>query len=141
MDLEPCDSAEQYKIVLRGPSGEMIDALVMINDEPDGAHLRLVYGEERISAVAEDVFDAFGLIRCTLWERQILPLCYGASRNVFPSPMSRSMGGGVKAYRLSLGKQAKMEDLVLIFDGGPDVEAVHPREQEELYRRWLDSLG
>ena len=31
------------------------------------------------------------------------------------------------------------EDLVFIFDTGPDIEPVPPEEQEEFYSRWLES--
>ena len=131
---------EEYQIVLRGPSGELMDAMVtLVYEEDDSTRLELSFGETHLSAVAPDFFDAFAQVRNTLWERKILPLCYGASRNVFPSPMSRDMGGGVKAYRLTLGQHAKREDLVFLFDTGPDIEPVLPQEQEEFYERWLAS--
>ena len=33
--------------------------------------------------------------------------CYGASRTVYPSGMSLSMGGGRRAYRLALGRPGR----------------------------------
>jgi hypothetical protein len=133
---------EEYEIVLRGPSGELMDATVTLVDEEsetETARLELRFGETHLSAVATDFFDAFAQVRRELWERKILPLCYGASRNVFPSPMSRDMGGGGMAYRLALGRHAMRDDLVFIFDTGPDIEPVLPQEQEEFYERWLAS--
>lgn len=131
---------EEYQIVLRGFSGELTDAVVtLVQEEDDSARLELSFGEIHLSAVAPDFFDAFAQVRRRLWERKILPLCYGASRNVFPSTMSRDMGGGVKAYRLTLGQHAKREDLVFLFDTGPDIEPVTPEEQEEFYERWVAS--
>lgn len=92
---------EEYRIVLRGASGELTDAVVtLVVEEADLVRLELSFGETHLSAVAPDFFDAFAQVRSRLWEREILPLCYGASRNVFPSAMARDMGGGMKGNNI-----------------------------------------
>jgi hypothetical protein len=54
--------------------------------------------------------------------------------------MIRSMGSGEQAYRLRLGHPARMEDLVEIFASNPEVVPASVGEQEEFYRKWLESL-
>ena len=54
-------------------------------------------------------------------------------RNVYPSGMGRDMGAGLKAYRFSLGRAARLEDLVFIFETGDDVVPVTVQEQREYY--------
>ena len=49
-------------------------------------------------------------------------LCYGASRSVYPSGMCRDMAAGLEAYNMQMGKPAGLEDMVNIFESGPDVE-------------------
>ncbi|MEY2466081.1 MAG: hypothetical protein QOD03_602 [Verrucomicrobiota bacterium] len=58
--------------------------------------------------------------------------------------MSRSMGGGIKAYRYTLGKKPDANDMVHIFETGTDVVPVSVREQEDFWQKWeqwLKSLG
>jgi hypothetical protein len=55
--------------------------------------------------------------------------------------MGREMSGGLKAYKLTAGTQAKMSDLVFIFDCRPDTEPVTVAEQEQYYEQWLKSLA
>lgn len=110
-------------------------------DDPDSVLIELEYRGETIAGRSEEgFFDALCEIRRTLETEGKLLGCYGSSKNVFPSPMIRSMGYGEKAYRLKLGKQAKTKDLVSIFEAGPDVEAASCAEQEAFYREWLQSL-
>ena len=90
---------------------------------------------------AEDYFTALADIREELAPLGLFPKIYGASRNVYPSPMSRSMGAGEKAYRLAMGRQAASRDLVSIFDHGPDLEPANVQEQRNFYESWLKSLG
>jgi hypothetical protein len=66
--------------------------------------------------------------------------CYGASLNVFPSGMARDMGGGVMAYKLTLGQRGRMQDLVCIFDTGPNVQPTTVASQREYFDGWLKSF-
>jgi hypothetical protein len=94
-----------------------------------------------ITRTASDYFEALARIReeleCDGWR----PVCYGNSRNVYPSGMSRDMGMGKKAYKMRLGQRAARADLVKIFDSGPDVEPSSVDEQKQFHREWLQSLG
>ncbi len=54
--------------------------------------------------------------------------------------MSRSIGAGLKAYRLTAGRQALTSDLVSIFDSGPDVIPSSVAKQKEYFNDWIRSL-
>ncbi|MBV8908013.1 MAG: hypothetical protein JOZ20_03350, partial [Sphingomonas sp.] len=83
--------------------------------------MRCFYRGKQIEAVAADFFAALCDIRDKLGEERLIPFCYGASLNVYPSGMARDMGRGLKAYRFRMGQQAAGTDLVDIFAEGPDV--------------------
>lgn len=70
---------------------------------------------------------------------ELYPVCYGASRNVFPSGMCRDMGNGLRAYRMKIGSRVGRGDLVSIFDSGPDVEPTSVQSQREFFDTWLNS--
>lgn len=63
----------------------------------------------------------------------------GARRNVWPSAMSREMGGGFKAYVLTIGQPAT--ELVDIFDVDESPVGSTVSEQESFAESWFDSLG
>jgi hypothetical protein len=88
---------------------------------------------------AADFFDALISIRRQLQREGLIPYCYGASLNVFPSAMARDMGQGLRAYKLVVGKHATRADLVDIFDEGTDVVPADVDTQEQFYRDWLGS--
>lgn len=50
------------------------------------------------------------------------------------------MGVGRLAYKLYLGSQTKMADLIDIFDCDEDLEFVSINEQVNFYEDWLKSL-
>ena len=63
--------------------------------------------------------------------------CYGALRNVYPSPM---MMKGTKAYQLTMNKPATMESVVDIFDYYNVDESSSVNSQDEFYQKWVSSL-
>jgi len=93
-----------------------------------------------IEADATDYFEAFCQIRLQLEPEKLVPFCYGASRNVYPSGMGRDMGKGLKAYRVTPGKPATMKDLVNIFDQGPDVVPASVADQKKYWEDWWESV-
>jgi hypothetical protein len=94
---------------------------------------------KQISCSDRDFFEAFCRVRERLESDGLIPLCYGASKNVFPSGMLRDMANGLRAYRLIMGQCTRRGDGVSIFDIGPDVEPVSVQDQAEFYRQWLES--
>ena len=118
--------------------------LLMFDEAPDNpglVKLTLHFNGQEISSVDDDYFSAMCAIRRVLEQEGALPCCYGASKNVYPSGMSRDMGAGVYAYKLTLGSPAKQADLVSIFDTGPDVVPATVAEQEDFFKRWSQSFG
>lgn len=64
-------------------------------------------------------------------------MCKGAKINVHPSSMSSQMSLGVKAYELTLGKRASLDDIVNIFDYEENNLTNNPDVQEEFFLRWF----
>ena len=93
----------------------------------------------RAEAEASDYFEALQKVRRDLATRGLDVLCYGSSRDVYPSGMGRSMGLGLKAYRLTIGKQAT-GPLLVIFDSGPDIDLASVEEQDRYFQDWIASL-
>ena len=48
--------------------------------------------------------------------------------------------GGTKAYKLQMGKQATLNDVVDIFDYDNGLKIGSVKEQEEFYENWIESL-
>jgi hypothetical protein len=106
---------ETFSVRLVGGSdGER--ATFEINDVENRCLLVCRYRGNTIASEATDFFEALISIRRQLQGDGLIPYCYGASLNVFPSGMARDMGQGLRAYKLAPGKHAKIADLVDIFD-------------------------
>ncbi|WP_434362360.1 hypothetical protein NF212_19020 [Parasalinivibrio latis] len=88
----------------------------------------------------EDLFKSLKLLRVYFEGLNVKLLCNGSRIDVCPSGMSRSMGRGRKAYLLQLGSQARMENLVDIFDYTPIDTVGTVVEQEQHFDRWAKSL-
>ena len=123
--------------LMGGSDGER--ATVEINAVENRCLHTCRYRDKTISSEAADFFDALISIRRQLQRDGLMPYCYGASLNVFPSAMARDMGQGLRAYKLTPGKHAKIADLVDIFDEGTDVVPADVDTQEQFYRDWLGS--
>ena len=100
--------------------------------------LELQHG--RFSAKAPDFFEALVLLRQQLEPQGVLICVNGASRDVWPSAMARSMGAGRRAYRMRLGHQARTDDLVDIFALAPESQPCTVAEQERFRDQWFRSL-
>ena len=131
----------QHTVSFQRSDDSRIDGCVSIYEEDDRIRFVLELGSETFSAVADDCFGAFCEIRKELEARDTYPRCLGATRNVFPSGMSRSMGAGVMAYRLTMGSQALRGDLVNIFDDANGSPSATVEEQERFFDEWITSLG
>jgi hypothetical protein len=131
---------DQHKIFLIG-GGDDETAIFTLLDGGDDCRLRCEYRGEKIESLAADFFQALCDIRVRLADDRLIPFCYGASVNVFPSGMARSMGQGLKAYKLTIGRQAKMSDLVEIFSEGPDIIPAYVEPQAQFFQDWLAALA
>lgn len=109
--------------------------------DADRVRIALKFGGEEIAREGDDFFSALCSIRTVLEAAGLTARCYGSSRNVYPSGMSRGMGAGAKAYRLVSGRPGRASDVVDIFADGPDVDPAPVQVQEAYYREWLESIG
>ena len=134
--------SNQFVVPLLGPDGfYQMSTVVATETDNDDCRIEMTWENVRLEAVAGDFFEAFCKIRIELWKNQLLPDCYGAHLRAFPSGMSRSMGGGFKLYRLTLGKQALTKDLVQLFDAGQDVIPATVEDQRRFFDDGIMSLG
>ncbi len=124
-------------------NGEKKQAIIELaeSDREDKVKIKLTLGDDVFEAISETYFEALIEIRKELEIRDIKLLCKGCCRNVYPSGMILSMGVGRKVYELELGKQAKMDSLVDIFEPCLREEYATNMEQEEFYKTWLESLN
>ena len=89
---------------------------------------------------ARDLFEAFLAMRENFEARGCQLLCAGARKDAWPSGMSRSMGGGRKAFIVHLGLPAEMDALVDIFDYAEPEVVGTVEEQRAHISKWFDSL-
>lgn len=128
----------ETRIDVKTADGSTVAALVRFRESDPDCWLQLVAAGIDEAATGADYFASFAEIRRRLAKRDLLPQCYGASRNVWPSGMARDMGQGLAAYKLAMGRPA--EERVHIFASGPDIDPVDPEEQRAFARAWMRSL-
>lgn len=133
-----------FDVTLRSPKGSVAGTIFAWDESPENSDemkLRLEYSEvviERSSDVS--YFRALASIRGELERSNVAIECYGASENVYPSPMIESMGNGEKAYRLTMTRPARDVDIVSIFESGPDLIPSTVAQQRHFYDQWISSL-
>jgi hypothetical protein len=137
----------EREITLVGPNGERRAANVFC-DQRDWSEngfsrrecrIELCADEFDLQSAAWDFFEAFCGIRDQLATQGFFPLCYGASRCVYPSGLCRDMSAGLIAYRMQMGRGVRKGDEVNIFDTGPDVEVATVAEQKESWCKWSNA--
>jgi hypothetical protein len=127
-------SKGDYAIKLLTPGGVVQNGSFHLEDLGGSCKLTLTFNDQSLSAMSWDFFDALAQIRRRLEKDGLLPFCYGASRNVYHTDVSRAMAQGLMAPRWESGKRIP-GDLVFIFHSGPDVEPVTVAEQRECHQR------
>lgn len=116
------------------------ETATFIEQMADGACLLICeYQGRRIEGKASDFFAVLCSIRIELESAGLTPVCYGASLNVYPSGMARDMGQGRVSYKLQLGRHARKEDLVRIFETGPDFIPSTVAQQRNYFDEWVRS--
>ena len=102
--------------------------------------LTFSYRGRELLAQESDYFASFCAIREQLEADQLIPFCYGASLNVYPSGMCRDMGSGMVAYKIEMGQRANRDNLVNIFEQGDDVIPSTLSQQRDFFKQWLQSV-
>lgn len=88
---------------------------------------------------SDNIFDSVVELRKKLELKNIYLLCNASVINVYPSGMQKEFGG-TKAYKLQMGKQATLSDVVDIFDYDNGLKIGSVKEQEEFFESWIESL-
>ena len=139
---------EHFEIDIANSDGDTLPAQILCEVEygtENGISRRLCtvrvnWQTHLFSSTADDFFAAFSRIREQLETIGASPLCYAASRNVYPSGLLRDMALGLKAYKHTLNKRVELNDVVDIFQYGSDLEIITVEEQERFHQEWLHSL-
>ena len=131
--------AEHVIFLIGGEDEE--SGMLTSSDASDRCSLSFSFRGRSVEASASDFFEAFCQIRLQLEAEALIPFCYGASLNVYPSGMSRQMSNGMSAYRLVHGTQATKNSLVHIFEQGHDVIPASVANQLAFFKAWVASLG
>lgn len=113
---------------------------LQLKENEDDVELFLTIDGTIFVARNENYFDALILLRRQLEERNIVLLCKGCCKNVYPSGMILSMGYGDKAYRLTIGEPAKMNSLVYIFEPCDEKDYASVDEQHSFFEEWCNSI-
>lgn len=126
----------QFVIQLRSTEGRATPGSFQLEDLRGSCKLTLTFDGRSLNAISSDFFDAFVQLRRRLEKEDLVPVCYGASRNVYPADLARTLAHGLMAQRREPGCAGR-EDLVFIFHTGPDVQPVTVAEQREFRRCWI----
>ena len=105
--------------------------------EDDLCRLTFNDGKNKLFSEAENYWEALLELRKELESRNTKLFCQGCAKNVYPSRMILDMGDARKAYKLTLGHQALLKDLVFIFDPCDPDEYASIAEQETFYLAWI----
>jgi len=98
-------------------------------------HIQLSYGEVQLQGLGMNFFEAFCRVREQLQNSGLLPICYGACRNVWPSGMLADMCLGIFANVLE--DRSKPAGEVDIFDSGSEMDLVSVEEQKAFARSFF----
>jgi hypothetical protein len=132
--------SETKTVNIRLPNGAIKECSVDISTDPQ---YEIIFSGLRLtickfSGLDLDLSDAFNALRRELEKMGLQLLCAGARQDVFPSGMSRSMGGGRKAYITRLGFPGG--PLVDIFDYSESEILSSIAQQEKFHKEWIESL-
>lgn len=121
---------------------KMSPVLLMLfeDEEREIYQIKLQAVDETIMGQGDNLYDALLEVRKMLESKGCRLRCAGASLNVYPSGMSKNMGDGRMAYKLTMGRKATRVDLVDIFSDINEYIDSTVEQQQEFYGKWLASL-
>ncbi len=136
----------QHKIIL----DEIQNIEILNNGKIEKSKLFLLEIEDEINlkieienmvyfSKSDNIFDSIVELRKKLELKNIYLLCNASVINVYPSGMQKEFGG-TKAYKLQMGKQATLSDVVDIFDYDSELKIGSVKEQEEFFESWIESF-
>jgi hypothetical protein len=117
----------------------IVDCIVEVSDAPPWK-LVLSGLPNTLEGSGKDCFAALTSVRESLEKMGARLLCQGCRPDVYPSGMSRDMGGGRKAYINKLGAPALRTDIIDIFDYAEPEAVGTVAEQRAFHEKWVESL-
>jgi len=134
---------EILKVKIANDKKELYECELELYDEQldDNVKIVLKNKEQTMAFSADNYFDALEKLRRYLEERNEKILCKGSNENVYPSAMQLNAGSGRNAYSLALGRQAKLVDVVDIFEESDFDSCVSSDKQNDFFERWTESLN
>jgi hypothetical protein len=131
---------EQIRLKARLSDGRVQELLMEISVDVQSRlwQIQVENAGEDVTCFREtDIFKAMQTLREYLEAKGCQLLCAGARPDVWPSGMSRDMGGGRIAYVIQLGKQAT--EWIDIFDYAEPAVVGTVQQQREFVEAWYAS--
>ena len=120
-------------------NGKIEKSKLFLLEIEDGINLKIEIENMVYFSKSDNIFDSVVELRKKLELKNIYLLCNASVINVYPSGMQKEFGG-TKAYKLQMGKQATLSDVVDIFDYDSELKIGSVKEQEEFFESWIESL-
>ena len=120
-------------------NGKIEKNKLFLSEIEDEINLKIEIERTIYFSKSDNIFDSVAELRKKLELNNIYLLCNASVINVYPSGMQKEFGG-TKAYKLQMGKQAILIDVVDIFDYDSELKIGSVKEQEEFYENWIESL-
>ena len=120
-------------------NGKIEKNKLFLSEIEDKINLKIEIERTIYFSKSDNIFDSVVELRKKLELNNIYLLCNASAINVYPSTMQKEFGG-TKAYKLQMGKQAVLTDVVDIFDYDNELKIGSVKEQEEFYENWIESL-
>ena len=120
-------------------NGKIEKNKLFLSEIEDEINLKIEIERTIYFSKSDNIFDSVVELRKKLELNNIYLLCNASAINVYPSGMQKEFGG-TKAYKLQMGKQALLIDVVDIFDYDSELKIGSVKEQEEFFENWIESL-
>ena len=120
-------------------NGKIEKNKLFLSEIEDEINLKIEIERTIYFSKSDNIFDSVVELRKKLELNNIYLLCNASAINVYPSGMQKEFGG-TKAYKLQMGKQAVLADVVDIFDYDSELKIGSVKEQEEFFESWIESL-
>ena len=120
-------------------NGKIEKNKLFLSEIEDEINLKIEIERTIYFSKSDNIFESDVELRKKLELNNIYLLCNASVINVYPSGMQKEFGG-TKAYKLQMGKQATLADVVDIFDYDNELKIGSVKEQEEFYESWIESF-
>lgn len=120
--------------------GQIKEGILKVLEKGDDIIIDFTVDELKFVRKGDNYFTALVEVRKELEEKKIKLLCKGCCLNVYPSPMSFDMCGGLIAYTMKMGKEIDRRESVNIFDECSLEEYATIEEQLLFCKQWYEDI-